>query len=356
MQLKNKYLSTIFDFLCIFVGIFMMGFAFNSFFYSNGIAPGGFSGLAAVITDLLRQGNIIDISPTILYILFNIVLIFFAIKILGKRYFFYSVLGIVLFSICIEYLKIDLNLHDLFLATIFGAVLMGVGTGLVVRGGASTGGGEMLGKILHELNPDLKIGNIIFLVDLLVLILSFAAHGLVVSLYTFIAIFLSGKITDFVLDGGKGTKAYYIISDKNEEISQAIIKKLYRGATLINGKGVYSKVDKKILLCLVNKYEARNLQKIVFEIDDKAFLFSTSVIEAYGEGFLNRVKYLSKPKKARKKTEKDELEDALATHNVKTIIGDISENLKENKEQNINIENSNSAENLENENNNKNDL
>lgn len=273
-----------------------MGFAFNSFFNANNIAPGGFGGLAVVISNLFVKIGWIYISPTIIYLAFNTILIGFAFKILGKKYFIYSIVGILLYSVCIEYLKINISLNDMFLASIFGAALMGVGTGLVIRGGGSTGGGEMLGMILHHYNNEITVGKIIIIVDSLVLILNFASNGLVSSLYTLLAIYLTGKITDVVVDGAKKTKAYYIISDKYELIADAIITKLYRGATLINGKGAFSKNDKNILMCLVNKYEARNLQNIVFDIDDKAFLFSTSVIEAYGEGFEKKVRYKSNKK------------------------------------------------------------
>lgn len=296
MIVKNKWLNETMKILFIIVGIALMGLAFNSFFYANSIAPGGFGGLAAVISDLFVKLGWFYISPTILYLAFNVVLIGFAFKALGKKYFFYSLFGILAYSVCMQYLNFDIGLNDMFLASVFGAALMGLGTGLVVRGGGSTGGGEMLGMILHHYNNEITVGKIIIIVDTLVLAINFAAHGLVSSLYTLLAIYLAGKITDMVIDGGKSTKAYYIISDKYEEISEAILTKLYRGATIINGKGAYSKNDKHILMCLVNKYEARNLQDIVFDIDDKAFLFSTNVVEAYGEGFDKKVRYKSKKK------------------------------------------------------------
>jgi len=322
MKFKNKYLNEIFKIVIIIVGVIFMGFAFNSFFYANNIAPGGFGGLAAVISDLFVKLNWFYISPTILYLGLNIILIFFAFKLHGIKYFIYSLLGIGLYSICIEFLNINLNFNDMFLATIFGALFMGIGTGLVVRFGASTGGSDMLGNILHSFNNNITIGNVIIAVDVIVVILSFATYGLVNSLYTLIAIYLAGKITDFVIDGGKGTKAYYIISDKYEEIANIILNKLYRGATLIEGKGVYSKNEKKILMCLVSKYEARNLKNLVFEIDDKAFLFSTSVVEAYGEGFQKQVKYskifnLKKTLKNKDKKNTSENKDIKSTNEEK---------------------------------------
>lgn len=329
---KRKVLVEIIKIFYIFVGILMMGFAFNSFFCANNIAPGGFGGIAAVISDFFSvKLNWFYISPTILYLLMNVILIFFALKSLGKKYFFYSLMGIGLYSLCIEFLKINIALNDMFLASLFGAVLMGIGTGLVVRGGGSTGGGEMLGNILHYYNNEITVGKIIIVVDCFVLILSFATYGIVNSLYTLLAIYISGKITDLVLEGGKGTKAYYIISDKYEEISNVILTKLYRGATLIDGTGVYSKTNKNILLCLLNKYEARNLKDIVFEIDEHAFLFSTTVAEAYGKGFDKKVRY----KKAKK-------ELTINEENLKDVNKEIINNCETSKNENtININNNN---------------
>lgn len=308
MKIKNKYIKEGLNFVYIIVGIVLMGIAFNTFFYANNIAPGGFGGLAALISDLFVKFNWFYISPSIMYLGFNLLLIFFALKAQGIKYFFYSIFGILVYSVCIEFIKLDINVNDLFLASIFGALLMGIGTGLVVRGGGSTGGGEMLGKIINTYNPDISLGTIILIVDTIVLALSFATYGVVNSLYTLIAIFLAAKTTDVVTEGNKGTKAFYIISDKYEEIGEVILNKLYRGATILEGKGLYSKNEKKILMCLLNKYEARNLRNIVFEIDDKAFLFCTSVSEAYGEGFTKGISYQKALKVKRKLQEKEEQE------------------------------------------------
>lgn len=328
MKIKNKFIKEILNFVFIIAGIILMGFAFNSFFYANNVAPGGFGGLAALISDLFLKLDWFYISPSLIYLFFNLLLIFFALKAQGLKYFLYSIFGILVYSFCIEFIKFDLNINDLFLASVFGALLMGIGTGLVVRGGGSTGGGEMLGKILSTYNPDLSIGKVIIIVDTIVLALSFATYGVVNSLYTLIAIFIAAKITDMVIDGNNGTKAYYIISDKYEEIAEVILNKLYRGATILEGKGVYSKNEKKILMCLLNKYEARNLKNLVFQIDNKAFLFCTSVSEAYGEGFTKGVSY-SKALKVKAKIAKIEEENLKKEIETKKIISEVNQSVME---------------------------
>lgn len=286
--LKNKWIIEFLKIFGILIGTFFMGLGFNCFFLASDIAPGGFSGLAAMISNLLcYKLNWFYISPTIIYLSFNSILLIFAVRIFGKKYFLNAIIGIVSYSICIEYAKFDFGLNDIFLGCIFGSVLLGVGTGLVVRMGGSTGGSDMLGMILNRRNKEITVGKIIIMVDIVVLVLSFANFGLINSLYTILAIYLTGKITDIVIDGGKGTKAYYIISDKISEISQALTENFLHGATIIDGTGVFSKKEKDIILCLVNKYEARALKGIVFKIDSKAFLFSTNVIEAFGENYTN---------------------------------------------------------------------
>lgn len=282
---KNKYLKEIINILLIILGTFIMGFAFNSFFYMNNIAPGGFGGLAAVISDFLVKLGLIRISPTILYIIFNIGFIIWAFFVLGKKYIIYSILGIALYSIFIQFLKIDLALNDLFLASFFGAVLLGFGTALVVRCGASTGGGEMLGNIIHQYKPNITIGKFIIFVDVVVLLFSFYTYGLVNSLYTLFAIVIDGIVVDKVLNMGKERIAFYIISEKHDDIAAAIMEKLPRGVTCIQATGSYTNKERDILLCLIDKYEIDKLKSLIFNIDENAFVFNTKINEAFGNRF-----------------------------------------------------------------------
>lgn len=283
--LKNKYFQETLNIFLIAVGTFIMGFAFNSFFYANNIAPGGFGGLAAVISDFLVKLGLIRISPTIFYIIFNIGFIIWAFFVLGKKYIAYSLIGIALYSVFIQFLKIDIGVNDLFLASFFGAVLIGFGTGLVVRCGGSTGGGEMLGNIIHQYKPNVTIGKFIIFVDIVVLLFSFYTYGLVNSLYTIFAIVIDGIVVDRVLNMGKERLAFYIISEKHVEIAKSIMGKLSKGVTCIQAVGSYTNKERDILLCLIDKYEIDKLKSIIFNIDENAFVFNTKINEAFGSNF-----------------------------------------------------------------------
>lgn len=306
---KNKYVKEILNIFLICVGTFIMGFAFNSLFYMNNIAPGGFGGLAAVISDFLVKLGLIRIEPTILYIIFNIGFIIWAFFVLGKKYIVYSILGIALYSVFIQFVKIDLGINDLFLSAFFGAILLGFGTALVVRCGGSTGGGEMLGNIIHQYKPNVTIGKFIIFVDIVVLFFSFYTYGLVNSLYTIFAIVIDGIVVDKVLNLGKERLAFYIISEKQEEIATSIIENFSKGVTCIQATGTYTNKERDILLCLIDKFEIDYLKEIIFDIDDTAFVFSTKVNEALGSNFGKHKKPLTsvfKKKKTINEKTKDE--------------------------------------------------
>lgn len=305
--LKNKYVREIINIFLIVVGTFIMGFAFNSFFYMNNIAPGGFGGLAAVISDFLVKLGAPRISPTILYIIFNVGFIIWAFFVLGKKYIIYSLIGIALYSVFIQFLQIDLHLNDMFLASFFGAVLIGFGTALVVRCGGSTGGGEMLGNIINQYKPNVTIGKFIIFVDIVVLLFSFYTYGLVNSLYTVFAIVVDGIVVDKVLSLGKERLSCYIISDKHQEIADAILEKLHKGVTCISAKGSYTNQERNVLLCLIDKYEIDKLKSIIFDIDENAFVFNTKVNEAFGSNFGKHKKPITSIFK--KKKSKDETKE-----------------------------------------------
>ena len=302
IQIKNKFLKEFLRVIGIMLGCAIMGFAFNCLFYANNVAPSGLSGLAAVISDFLADKiGLIRIEPTILYLIFNIGIMIWAFFVMGKKYIIYSFLGILSYSLAIKYINFNIGIKgELFLSAVFGAILLGFGTGLVVRLGGSTGGGEMLGNIMNKYKPNVSVGTFIVVIDLIILAFSFVTYGLVNSLYTILAIYIDGIVVDKVLSGGKETQAFYIITDKYKEISNTIMSELHRGVTLFNAKGMYTNEDKFMLLCLVDKNRASRLKELVFDLDDKALLFDTTVSEAYGNGFQEAQNELIKKLKKKK--------------------------------------------------------
>ena len=164
---------------------------------------------------------------------------------------------------------------------------MGTGIGLVFRGNGSTGGCDMVAVVVNKFFPTVTTGQIIIFVDGAVVILSALVYSsLVLPLYALITIFISGKVSDMFVDGIRSLRAYYIVTDKKEELSQAIFNKLNRGVTNLKCEGMFTHNDRDMLLIIVRRAQILALKKIVKKIDPNSFMFSHNVKEAYGNGFI----------------------------------------------------------------------
>src|SRR5699024_1885152 len=189
-------------------------------------------------------------------------------------------------SFFLKYVPYEVLTKDLLLSAIFGGVIMGVGLGIVFKFGGTTGGTDLAGSILNKFFPGLSIATFMMLIDLVVVV----AAGIVdkkieTALYSIISLYLTAKIIDLILEGLGYMKAFLIITEKPEEISQAVIEDLNRSVTLFKGKGMYTKEKKDMLLCVVNRSQFTKLKEIVTVIDEKAFIMVTEMHEVIGEGF-----------------------------------------------------------------------
>ena len=284
MKDKYKYYKHALNIFLIIFGTFIMGAGFNLFFAPNNILLGGFGGLSTIISFLLSKIGI-NISMSVLYLIFNSVLYIFAVKILGKTFAIYAIIGILGYSLFLEVCKFSAISNDLLLCCIYGSLCTGIGVGLVIRCGGSTGGGDMLGCVINRKIPKISVGWVTIFVNTVVMIISFFVYGLNLSLYSLIGIFISGKCSDIIIEGPKSVKAFYIISSKSEDISSQLINNLHRGVTGFEAYGKYSGNHLDVLLCLVSSYQIAKLKQIVYDVDKNAFLFSVSVKEAMGKGF-----------------------------------------------------------------------
>ena len=163
---------------------------------------------------------------------------------------------------------------------------MGAGLGLVFSAGASTGGSDIIARLLAIKLPHLNLGQLLMLVDFFVVIISAAVFGSYESaLYALIAIFLSSKVIDIILYGFNYAKVAYIISDNPAEMGQKITDKLGRGATVLYGRGAYSGKDKEIIMCAIKRQQIVDLKRTVQEVDEGAFLIISEAREVFGLGF-----------------------------------------------------------------------
>ena len=261
-------------------GSVIMAIGVSLFLLPNQLSTGGFSGIATIVY------YIFNVPLGVVNIILNIPLFIIALYKLGIKFIGKSILGTVSLSIFIDLLdNIPPLTQDRFLACIYGGIIIGLGTAIVLKMGASTGGTDLVSNLVRGYNPNVKMGNVITAMDIGIVILNvFAFRKIEIGLYSAITIFIMGKIIDVVFEGIHFTKMLIIISDKSEEISKNI-QQLERGVTGLYGKGMYSETQKMVLICATPRKDIVKVRKIAQEIDKNSFIIITNAREVYGKGF-----------------------------------------------------------------------
>lgn len=271
----------------VVLGTLVMGFAFSVFLEPNSISTGGFSALSMIINTLLEKIGVVGIPTSAIYLVLNIGLYVLALKTLGKRFAIKALVGILSFSLGMQVFNmIPFNItYELLISAVFGGFIMGIGVGLVVRFGGSTGGSDMIACIIKSKKPNATLGSSIILVDMFIIGLSLFVfeNGFVLLPYTIIALLFCMFVTDFINEGYKEVRAFNIITNKPVEMSNAIMEQLSRGCSCTSTKGMHSNSDRSIVLCLVSKYQSGQLRTIITDIDPNAFVYATKVSEVMGE-------------------------------------------------------------------------
>jgi len=268
----------------IIAGSLILATGFVFFITPYKIVPGGVYGISIVLHYLFG-------TPVgIMALAFDIPLTLLGIKILGPRFGFKTVLGFSLTAVFNDTLTYfwgyePLVKGDALLSSIFGGVLLGIGIGLIFRSKATSGGTDIVAMIINK-TTKISLGLLMIYVDSLIVL-----FGLIVfqdwkiPLYSWIVIFITGKVIDIVLEGVSYEKSLFIISDKHEEIREKIIKNLNRGGTYIDGKGMYNMADRRIIFTVVSRRELALLEEYIHNIDPDAFLTVLDAREILGEGF-----------------------------------------------------------------------
>ena len=269
------------DFFRIAIGTIIMAAGLELFLIPNQLSTGGFSGIAIIIYYILK----VPVGTTIL--LLNIPLFIIAYFKVGKEFFAKAVIGTIFLSIFLNaFEKINPITEDRFLAFLYGSVIVGIGTAMVLKVNGSTGGTDLLANIIRSFKPHLKTGSLIVALDTIIVIANtFFFKDIEVGLYSALAIYILGKILDIFFEGINFTKMLIIISPKWEEISKKINEELRRGTTALYGEGMYTKEEKKLLLCIMSKSEIVEARKLIEEIDPTAFVIISNAREVYGKGF-----------------------------------------------------------------------
>lgn len=277
--IKIKYLIA--QFMQIAIGTALVAVSTSLFLLPNQLSSGGFSGIATIVYYLLE----IPLGTTILVL--NIPLFVISLIKNGKHFFINTIAGTAGLSIFLNiFEKLKPITTDRFLACIYGGIIAGIGTAIILKANASTGGTDLLTQIIKAYKPNIRISNLLVILDTIIVITNVIFFKeLEIGLYSAITIYIMGKMLDIFFEGIDFAKMVYIISPKNEEISKKIGEKIKRGSTSLYGKGMYKKKDRKVLFCVASRNEVREIRKIVRDIDRNAFIVITNVREVFGEGF-----------------------------------------------------------------------
>ena len=275
-------MKTVKEVVMIMVGTSIYAFGLVYLNIANHLAEGGVSGITLILRALF------GIDPAYSTLLINIPLILIGGKILGKRSLAYTVLGTVSLSAFLwiwQRVPLQINLqHDLLIVSLLAGLIAGTGSGLVYRMGGTTGGSDIIARILEK-NYVISMGRSLLVLDVIVLLASLTYIDLKRMMYTLIVSYVFSRVIDSILDGGYSAKGILVVSNKNEEIAPLLMTGLERGVTFLSGEGGFSGHSKKIIYMVVSSSELNEVKRIVHEIDEKAFLSIINVHEVEGEGF-----------------------------------------------------------------------
>lgn len=260
--------------------IFALGFSL--FLEPNNINSGGISGLAQAIAHVIGIQNV-----GLLSVLLNLPLFLIGGIRVGKRFFAGSLIGMLVSGVLIDlFASISIGFQDALVSGIYGGLLCGLGIGVVFAAGTSTGGSDILVRLLKLHYRNVPIGMISMTFDALVVILTgIVFRDISRALYSGIAVFITGQVMDLVVYRFDYSKVAIIISDRAEAIAKAVAEKLDRGVTFLDGQGYYTRQDKKVVLTVVKKGQLADLKELVMERDEAAFVIVQEAHQVLGDGF-----------------------------------------------------------------------
>lgn len=273
--------------LVMILGVVLMAIGINLFFDPTNMVTGGVTGIAIIIKGLTRNWIAGGVPLWFTNLFINIFLFMGSYKILGKDFLKKTIFATIMFSIALYFVPvIDIAKGDFLLASVFGGFFCGIGLGLVFSASSSTGGTDVLAAIVNRYFRDYTVAQIIMVIDGIVVIFGAIVYGIDVTLYAVITVYITSKMMDAILEGLKFAKLALIISEGYDEIAQMILKDMGRGLTALPAKGMYSNVERQMLVCAVSKKEITMLMDIVSKNDPKAFMIVTDAREVLGEGFI----------------------------------------------------------------------
>jgi uncharacterized membrane-anchored protein YitT (DUF2179 family) len=264
------------------IGSALVAVAINGIIIPHQFVSGGLVGLALIVHYIFKS-----LSVGWLYMLMNIPLFVLGWKFVGRRFFYYSIAGMVIFSTAVAFINIPLPVQDKILSALLAGIFTGIGAGIILKSKGSAGGADIFSVILLN-RFSVRVGNTILSFNVIVLAAAAALFSLDSALYTLVYMYVSTRIVELVLTGLSQRKAVIIISPKWDEISRKILKDIVRGVTFIKGQGAYTGKDENILYTVVTFRELPRIKEIVRKADPGAFVVVHETLEVMGHRIGNQ--------------------------------------------------------------------
>ena len=279
--MNKNWKEIIEKYIVIVLGIMLVAFAISVFYTPNKIVSGGVSGISTVLFHTL------GIQPGVSFAVINVVLLLLALKFLGFAFVKDTLLGAALLSVFVQiFTYIPPLTDDVFLAAIFGSILYGVGIGMTLVKGASSGGTDILSRLVQKAFPHIKIGSLLMAVDASVILLSLIVFRTIdLALYGIIALFFSSFSINLLISKLNVSKLAFVVTDKGVEMSKVLVSCSPRGITIIDSVGAYTMEKREVLLCALKENELPRFQQEVLKMDSTAFIIYSESQTIVGNGF-----------------------------------------------------------------------
>lgn len=263
----------------IIFGCFIAASAYPMFMTPHNIAPGGLTGVAIILNYLFH----VPVGTTSL--LLGIPLFVFGWRTVSAQFALRSLGATVIFSALIDILPFPCLTDDYLMATLFGALLLGIGLAIIMTGNATTGGTDMLAQMLHRRFSYIRVGTFLTILDGCVVLAAWFTMSANAALYALCNIYICARVIDKMLSGWGSAKACYIITESADHAAERIMSELDRGVTLVDATGAYSGQPRKMIICVASGREIPRIKSIIGQEDPNAFLYITDTHETLGEGF-----------------------------------------------------------------------
>lgn len=285
LQRANRINSVSWNLLLLTLGSLIFSIGIKGIVIHNTFLTGGAFGGGLLIYYLSGL-----LSPSFWYLLINVPLFFLGWFFVGRRFFFYSLYGVLAVALFSHFLVLNFHIQQEVYAAVAGGMICGTGLGICLRSLGSTGGVDILAIILND-RYSIRVGTVYFLINSLLFLLAASLHNMDILIASIMLVFISSQAVDYILSLFNQRKIVYVISDHNEKISKIFNDELHQGATFIQGKGAYSGRNKLILMAITNNIQLKRLESIVFEVDEQALFIVENTFSVLGSIFGARKKY-----------------------------------------------------------------